>query len=898
MTRRGRRSARIRQRQRARLRLVVLRLGGRLGWGPRDVIGFAEALTNRPWRQCGRTSWRRSATNSSPFAGRSGAKPRGRSCPSAAPDARQRGLSAMLLRVRRRASAAPASRAGRDRDAAHERRGHHAGREPAGGDLARRAVRPGDRRDRPGAAIRGPRRQSVRCGSTSRTSSGSPTPRRSCAGSTSTRSPASTRPGATRTSRLSACTLDLRRPAYLPLRIFRDPEVAADRAAQADPVLGHPGGARRPAARLAGAQPAGPRTGPGRLVQGLPAPAVEHPLASERAGGRADTSLAPVFMLAGLLVAGCLAFQGYRWFDAGPVAEPRPAGRRHRSRGASVGPGSPDGCSQRPIYDMRLVQEKISRIAYSTEIRLAVFAPADDATSRPMDGTPGPTRRGLPAVQPGGRQRPGAATPPRRAIIDLRELRPLAPREGTEAPVLNTRELAGLWHLPQAQADVPLLERTGAASASAKAVLGHARLSDRRLRPPGTRRCRSRCPTSCCAGTCCWSPRPVAGSRRCCSASPSYLMESTATDGRPPALVLVDPHRDLAEAVARAGAAPAGATTSSTSTCRSGARPFGLNLLDVGLGWDRDKAVSNALAIFRREFDRFWGPRMEDAFRFALLTLFEANQAICADDAAGREPAAHHPPGADRPRRRRVPAERARARLATRSSRPGGPATSITSTVACRIEIQIRCRRKCNKFAGSRAARSIVGQPRSTIDPSGWLQSGAIVVVNTAKGTVGEDTAALIGGSLINLVGLLVGEQAALPDDRRRPSTLIVDEFHTMPGADYEGILSELAKYGASLILATQSLARLEALDRDQGRSLRATVFANLDGLFAFHTSAEDARYLVRELGERDRRARPGRARRAPVLRQALGRRRAPADVLGRARSATDERSGRPRRPR
>lgn len=54
MPRRGRRSARIRQCQRARLRLAVLRLGGCLGWGPRDVIAFAEALTNRPWRQCGR----------------------------------------------------------------------------------------------------------------------------------------------------------------------------------------------------------------------------------------------------------------------------------------------------------------------------------------------------------------------------------------------------------------------------------------------------------------------------------------------------------------------------------------------------------------------------------------------------------------------------------------------------------------------------------------------------------------------------------------------------------------------------------------------------------------------------------------------------------------------------
>jgi hypothetical protein len=76
-----------------------------------------------------------------------------------------------------------------------------------------------------------------------------------------------------------------------------------------------------------------------------------------------------------------------------------------------------------------------------------------------------------------------------------------------------------------------------------------------------------------------------------------------------------------------------------------------------------------------------------------------------------------------------------------------------------------------------------------------------------------------------------------------------VDEFHTMPGADYEGILAELAKYGANLMLATQSLAQLGALDREQHRALRATVFANLDGLFAFHTSAEDAQYLVRELG-------------------------------------------------
>src|SRR5437763_1129762 len=41
---------------------------------------------------------------------------------------------------------------------------------------------------------------------------------------------------------------------------------------------------------------------------------------------------------------------------------------------------------------------------------------------------------------------------------------------------------------------------------------------------------------------------------------------------------------------------------------------------------------------------------------------------------------------------------------------------------------------KISRFAGSRIARSIIGQPRSTIAPSDWLRSGAIVVVNTAKG--------------------------------------------------------------------------------------------------------------------------------------------------------------------
>ena len=70
-------------------------------------------------------------------------------------------------------------------------------------------------------------------------------------------------------------------------------------------------------------------------------------------------------------------------------------------------------------------------------------------------------------------------------------------------------------------------------------------------------------------------------------------------------------------------------------------RPFGINLLDTGLGCDRDQATTNALRIFRREFDGYWGPRTEDAFRFATLALFEANEFLCAQDPRGGRGAPH-----------------------------------------------------------------------------------------------------------------------------------------------------------------------------------------------------------------------------------------------------------------
>jgi len=147
---------------------------------------------------------------------------------------------------------------------------------------------------------------------------------------------------------------------------------------------------------------------------------------------------------------------------------------------------------------------------------------------------------------------------------------------------------------------------------------------------------------------------------------------------------------------------------------------------------------------------------------------------------------------------------------------------------------------KLSKFASSRIARRILGQPRSTIDLREVIRSGQHLLVSTASGVVGADLSELVGIVLLGLFEATLAEQAALPPEQRRRYLVLIDEFQVYRGANYQGMLAELRKYGGSFALATQSLAYLDRLDR----TLRATVLANIDHLFAFHMAGEDARLL------------------------------------------------------
>ncbi len=645
-------------------------------------------------------------------------------------------------------------------------------------------------------------------------------------------------------------SLGLRAPEYLPLRIPRDGEMVADRAAQADPLL----------AVLAalGGLPLGWRA----LIQLVlePAPdgwarpylrrSIEHALAPERAtaqGGSPGTGLLGLMPVLLLLVAVTVGPRLLALYQAGAWL-PIIFAALGLVGVVGVGAWVWRRLSNRPLYDQDLVREKVSWPAARTELRLIVFAPATAAPAelqahldqlaaayRAYDLERGNGLVARPLLLPVATRGPDAFSTPS----------PLGRR--ARLATLTTRELAGLWHLVQAGDDVALVERTTARrflplpeTVADGARIGVAEHQGRtvpvHLSPTLLRR------HDLLVGKSRKGKSVLLGARW------QQLVSLPDAPGAPrPAVILVDPHSDLATAALGLVPPQRHADVVCLDVGRARERPFGLNLLDVGLGWDRDRLVENALLVFQHQFDQFWGPRMELVFRFALLLLIDMNEQLCREDPTG---------GRDRqytilevPRVLEDDAFRqALVRLASDRQQQAWWASFFDPLDRrFRLEVINPVQSKTYKIAANRTARAILGQSRSTIDPGAWVRDGAIVVVDLAKEVVSADIAALLGGALVNLTALAIGRQATLPRHQRRHVALLVDEFHTLPAADYASILAELAKYGASLTLATQTLGALASFDRDG--ELRARVFGNVDHLYAFNCSADDARVLVPELG-------------------------------------------------
>ena len=487
------------------------------------------------------------------------------------------------------------------------------------------------------------------------------------------------------------------------------------------------------------------------------------------------------------------------------------------------------------VEDPILIKEKVSRIAFDAELQVVAVLPPDTGPQRATELL-GPVAAAYrhfdnPA---GARFKVGKVKP---VVPDSSMLHPAGPGLFGKRSVLGVREVAALWHPPGAGDETPLVERSGARALlpSAKGVRGGALVGDTTAGKPKP----IRFPEDLLRRHHLYVARTRMGKSTLMHHVAAHKMREKAEGRDGDAIVVIDPHADLvAGLLEHVPDSLIDRVRLIDLADRRGAP--GINLLDTRIFADRDRTADSVVRVAKGLWEQ-WGPRMQSILEQTVKTLHEANEHPETDESSQYTILHGLKLLSDETFRKGVLKRVSDPYLLEWWARDFG-----SWHPQYKAEALAPVQTRLSYYASSKRARAILGQSRSTIDLRETILDGGILLVSTAQGSVGRDVAALVGASLLNLVDSVIREQGDLPLEKRRGALVVVDEMQSMPGVDYESMLSELGKFGASFILATQSLAKLD----DLSRTMRDTLLANVGCLAVFQVAGSDARTLVWELGK------------------------------------------------
>lgn len=294
------------------------------------------------------------------------------------------------------------------------------------------------------------------------------------------------------------------------------------------------------------------------------------------------------------------------------------------------------------------------------------------------------------------------------------------------------------------------------------------------------------------------------------------------------AVCCIDPHGDLADEL-----------LSLVPTRRSNdvivfdagdvAYPIAFNPLAVSANVEPALVASGVLSAFKKLYGESWGPRMEHILRNALLTLLDVPASSLASilplltDSAFRRQAIMHVTD---------PIVRGFWRREFDSMPTRLRAEAISPVL-----------NKVGHFITHPILRNIIGQPQAKLDPRAVLDGQRVLIVNLAKGRVGDDASTLLGSLLITALQLAAVGRADMPAAKRTPFFLYVDEAHSFATEAFGAILSEGRKYGLAFgALATQFLEQFDEVTL-------AAIAGNVGTHIAFQVGQHDAEILAAELG-------------------------------------------------
>lgn len=291
-------------------------------------------------------------------------------------------------------------------------------------------------------------------------------------------------------------------------------------------------------------------------------------------------------------------------------------------------------------------------------------------------------------------------------------------------------------------------------------------------------------------------------------------------------LALFDPHGDLVEAVL-AMIPPERRQELIYLNAADAAQRVVFNPLEPVQNESRPLVASALISAFKKLWADSWGPRSEYILRNALLALLDLPSATLFDVPRLLDDAGFRAQVLTLVRNAQVRRfwEREYARFPAR----------------LRAEAIAPIQNKIGEFLVNPVLQPIFSPAKSGFDLRRLMDGGGILLVNLAKGLIGEDTAALLGTLLVTKIAVAALGRATERHDARRDFYLYADEFPSFTTSAFAGMLAEMRKYHLCLTLAHQHLGQLSP-------SVRDAVLGNAGTVVTFRLGPEDAEVLSKEL--------------------------------------------------
>lgn len=116
---------------------------------------------------------------------------------------------------------------------------------------------------------------------------------------------------------------------------------------------------------------------------------------------------------------------------------------------------------------------------------------------------------------------------------------------------------------------------------------------------------------------------------------------------------------------------------------------------------------------------------------------------------------------------------------------------------------------KWGPFLSNTTMRNILGQAKSGFNIREIMDNKKIFLVNLSKGKLGDINSNLLGMILVMKFQQAAMSRADIPEEERQDFCLFVDEFQNFATESFESILSEARKYKLNLLLANQFMTQL-----------------------------------------------------------------------------------------